>query len=229
MSILWALGFGLGIALEIAVIVSLLRGYIRRFPALLAYCVFLTYSSVSEALGYFRVGPHGASYATSYWINDLVTHALLVLVIAGLVHDSVAGHRYAKHLTALLLAAAVLVGVVSLSIYHVSQISRWMTPVSRNLSVCEEVLVFILWAILIRQRSQDQVLLLVSSGLGIQVTGEVIAQTLRLYSKSRDVWLPNILLNVSDLLCLIVWLWAFLLARAVLPPDSERPARQTTR
>ena len=47
----------------------------------------------------------------------------------------------------------------------------WIFPLSRNLSFIEEVLNFVLWTVLIRNRSRDVVLLLVSAGLGIQVTG----------------------------------------------------------
>lgn len=217
MSVNWLITIAVGFVLEIAVAIALLRGHVRRFPVLFAYCVFLAYSSFADGLQYFKVGQHARSFAFSYWINDMILHAFVVLIVVGLVSQALGSHPYRVSVRWLLFVLPILVGVASMFYYETASINRWMTPVSRNLSFCEEVLVFILWGILLQNRVQDQVLLLVSSGLGIQVTGEVIGHTLRIYARSRDMWLPNVLVNASDLLCLIIWLWAFRAARVVAP------------
>ncbi len=227
----WALPLAIGLALEISIVVLLLRGPLRRFPIIFAYCLFQTYVSLSETVKYFQLGPHTKSFAQSYWVNDLTLHAFVILIIASLVRSALPPSAKSRLVSILLLLFAVTVGLVSMYAFYNVQLNRWMTPVSRNLSFAEEVLVFLLWAILIRARTQDQVLLLVSSGLGIQVTGEVIAHTLRLYSKSRDMWLPNLLLNAADLLCLIIWLWAFRTARTVKsiePAPAAQPVNHNT-
>ncbi|HLJ45953.1 MAG TPA: hypothetical protein VKU01_08095 [Bryobacteraceae bacterium] len=180
--------------------------------------------SISEGLKYFMLGPRAEGFAELYWLNDLVLHAFIILIIGSLVRSALPASVKSRAISMLLSLFAVAVGLISLYFYYDAQLSRWMTPVSRNLSFAEEMLVFLLWAILVRARTQDQVLLLVSSGLGIQVTGEVIAHTLRMYSKSREVWLPNVLLNAADLLCLLIWLWAFRTGRAIAAIEPAPPA-----
>ena len=229
MSVNWLVTIAVGFVLEVAVAVALLRGYVRRFSVLFVYCVFLAFSSFTDGLAYFEVGQHARSFAYSYWINDMILHAFVVLIIAGLVSQALGTHPHRASVRSLLIVLPILVGVASLYLNQNPSISRWMTPVSRNLSFCEEVLVFILWGILLQNRVQDQVLLLVSSGLGIQVTGEVIGHTLRIYARSRDMWLPNVIVNASDLLCLLIWLWAFRAARVVAPqaPAAAQPHHNT--
>lgn len=217
MSLNWLITIAVGFVLEIAVAIALLRGHLRRFPVLFAYCVFLSFSSFTDGLAYFEVGQHARPFAYSYWINDMILHAFVVLIIAGLVNQALGTYPHRTSIRWLLVVLPIVVGVASLYLNQNPSISRWMTPVSRNLSFCEEVLVFMLWGVLLQNRVQDQVLLLVSSGLGIQVTGEVIGHTLRIYARSRDMWLPNVLVNASDLLCLVIWLWAFRAARVVAP------------
>jgi hypothetical protein len=104
----------------------------------------------------------------------------------------------------------VFVGVTLYLLYNPQSGRGWILPLSRNLSFCEELLNFVLWTILIRNRSRDVVLLLVSAGLGIQVTGEVIGRTIRLYARAPSIsWLPDAIVLLCEVGALYIWYRAF--------------------
>jgi hypothetical protein len=106
----------------------------------------------------------------------------------------------------------IFVGVTLYLLYHPQQSGwGWVFPLSRNLSFCEEILNFVLWTILIRNRSREVVLLLVSAGLGIQVTAEVIGRTIRLVAgdPSPISWLPDAIILLGEIGALYVWYRAF--------------------
>jgi len=99
-----------------------------------------------------------------------------------------------------------------------------MTPVSRNLSFCEQILNFMLWTALIRNRDYDRLLVFISAGIGIQVTGEVIGHTIRTFTRMRTmIWLPDTLLMVSEIVCLLTWAWASAAQRVRYRLASLRP------
>jgi hypothetical protein len=121
----------------------------------------------------------------------------------------------------MVLAGVVVVfGFGSLGYYYEPSTLRWMTPLSRNLSFCEAILNFILWTALIRNRTRDTLLLMISVGIGLQVTGEVIGNTLIPYFASSVVWLPKLLVVGSEMLCLVIWFYAFWKTSAV--PAKQR-------
>src|SRR6267378_2494827 len=102
------------------------------------------------------------------------------------------------------------VALGSILAFRDPRITVWMTPVSRNLSFCEEILNFMLWTALIRNRDYDRLLLFISAGIGIQVTGEVIGHTIRTFMWTGTMlWLPDTLVTVSEIICLLTWVWAF--------------------
>jgi hypothetical protein len=54
------------------------------------------------------------------------------------------------------------------------------------------------------------------------VTGEVIGHTIRIYAAfSRFLWLPDILVVVSEMLCLLIWIYAFWTAPPAGSPAAE--------
>src|SRR6267378_947519 len=64
------------------------------------------------------------------------------------------------------------VALGSILAFRDPRINVWMTPVSRNLSFCEQIFNFMLWTALIRNRDYDRLLVFISAGIGIQVTGK---------------------------------------------------------
>jgi hypothetical protein len=220
---LWLLS-PLGALLELCVVIAILRRrYYRRFPIVLALSLFgvVWLIVLSVAVNPRHLALSSRTYAVLYWMGDLVTHGLILSLVLTLIGQAIEGTRSAGR-TMLLLAGAVIVfGFGSLAVLR-SQ-PAWETALSRNMSFCEEVLNFILWIALIRSRRRDGLLFMVSAGIGLQVTGEVIGHTIRMYTGfSRFIVLPDILVVVSEILCLVIWIYAFWTA----PPAGSEQVSQ---
>jgi hypothetical protein len=79
-----------------------------------------------------------------------------------------------------------------------------MTLVTRDLNIWAVILDLILWSLLVASRRRNRPLLLLSGGLGIQLTGAIMGQSLR--RMSPDLFFAGALLEVStSLLALFVW------------------------
>src|SRR5260370_12314565 len=204
----WSLPSLVAICREALALYYLVRGQLKRFRAVLVYCLYGICSSLTETLSYAASGLRPGTYARVYWVNDLVEHAIVILLVIALIRTALENHPQRKLAGSLLLVAALTFAVGSVVVFQGPNLTRWMTPVSRNLSFCEEGLNLILWAILIQRRDDDHQLLLVSAGIGIQVTGEVIGHTLRLYTALQSsLWIPNLLVTASAVLWLLIWIW----------------------
>ena len=147
----------------------------------------------------------------TYWTADVVLHGLTLLMVLFLIREALIGNRDPDMTTFMIVAPVlVFVGVTLYLLYNPQSGRGWILPLSRNLSFCEELLNFVLWTILIRNRSRDVVLLLVSAGLGIQVTGEVIGRTIRLYARAPSIsWLPDAIVLLCEVGALYIWYRAF--------------------
>src|SRR6185369_5358817 len=102
-----------------------------------------------------------------------------------LIDRSLRAYPYRSRVRVLLTLIGLLSVLVSLY-SHSSSASRfvyWMTQVTRDLSVASAVLTLLLWLMLISSNKKDHLLLMVTGGLGLQFTGEAIAQSLRQISQ----------------------------------------------
>jgi hypothetical protein len=102
-----------------------------------------------------------------------------------------------------------------------------MTQVTRDLSVASTVLTLLLWLVLISSRKKDHLLLMVTGGLGLQFTGEAIAQSLRQMSQHHYAAFVagNLIAGGVQLLRLYVWLEAFRRSRSAQEVKKEEPDR----
>jgi hypothetical protein len=101
-------------------------------------------------------------------------------------------------------------------------IGKWMTPWTRDLSFGAAILDLGLWATLIANRQRNYRLLMVSGALGVQFTGEAIAQALRDLSPFlRDV--ATFLVPLPNLICLYIW-WQAFRSTAERPSATPLPA-----
>jgi hypothetical protein len=186
----------------------------RRYPFFAAYLVIGVIYQVIEMAVFARVSnTDSRPYAMTYWTGDVVFHGLILLVVLFLIREALIGNRGPDLSAVMIFAACLTFVVVTLYMLYSPETESghgWVFPLSRNLSFLEEILNFVLWTILIRNRSRDVVLLLVSAGLGIQVTGEVIGRTVRLYARAASVsWLPDAIILLCEAGALFVWYKAF--------------------
>jgi hypothetical protein len=79
-----------------------------------------------------------------------------------------------------------------------------MTLVSRDLNICAVILDLMLWSLLLTARRPDRRLMLLSGGLGLQLTGAIMGEQLRHFSHS--LLLTGTLLEVTTgFLGLYIW------------------------
>jgi hypothetical protein len=224
MSISYLLQFTFAVLLNLGVIVCLARGPFRRFPLVLFFCLLqIVLSSGSNIIFFYFKSL--TLYSKWYWGGDLIGHVCISLIIISIIREALVGKPERNRIALGLLTFMVGVAVVSLILFHAPQLNRWMTPVSRNLSFGEEVLNLVLWSLLLQRNDFDSQFLIVSAGIGIQVTGEVVGHTLRLYTTKSTIWIPSLLVTLSEFICLIVWIWAFSSipgkTKALDAPDSR--------
>src|SRR5260370_41807036 len=147
MSIGWILLSLVAICLEALALYYLVRGPLKRFRAVLMYCVFGILSSLTESLSYGASGLRPGTYARVYWVNDLVEHVIVILLVIALIRTALENLPQRKLAGSLLLVAALTFAVGSVVVFQGPNLTRLVTPVSRDLRFCREGLNLILWAI----------------------------------------------------------------------------------
>ena len=208
MSLGWLFRSGFALTLILAVLVYLARGVWRRFPLVGVFCFIQVLVILSGAISVL-IKVQKQLYFEMYWTGDLIAHAAISVLMLSLIWQTREQGRERRNLVLLVAAGVCIFALASTYIFHDPRLNRWMTPLSRNLSFGEEVLNLILWSILLQAKVSDYLLLMVSAGIGVQVTGEVIGHTLRLYTGPSTVWVPNNLVYFSEIVCLGIWIWAF--------------------
>jgi hypothetical protein len=204
---LWAIGLWL----NLQVIAALMRGSYRQYPFVSAYSLALLLSTVVE------IGLQAAPKTLKneyYWIDEIVLDVLVFCVVVAFI-DEAAQHSKQKVIERhWLVLAAGLICAGSFAIHHGLSLNRWMTLVSRDLNICAVILDVILWSLLAAARRPNRRLMLLSGGLGLQLTGAIMGEQLRYFS--RSLLLTGQLLEVATgFLALYIWWRALRAAPAV--------------
>ncbi|MCP5118105.1 MAG: hypothetical protein GY953_45405 [bacterium] len=197
-----------GLALQLVVVYALTRGPYRQFPGVTAYLLVLFLTGVADLAVFFNVGSWPDWYREYYYLNNTLRHfagfaALVSLIYMATAH---APNRVIHRLKVCLGTLGVVGGCFLLS--SGTWPDAYMNEVSRNLSFSTVVLNLILWFSLIKYCNRDTRLFLVSGGLGLNMTGEAIGQSL--VPVSKLAWhAGNLIAIASHLLCLYIWWVAF--------------------
>lgn len=202
----------IGLVLELLVLASLVRGPYKSFPFVFAYSVTLFLTTVVEvaisSADFFGARQMAKLY---YWINDAVLQVLIFCVVISLIYKATGPASGRANLRRWLILGAILISILSFAIHRdpKSDLSVWMTEVSRDLSFCSVILDLLLWSILIMSKTKDHRLLMLSGGLGIQFTGAAIGQSIRQVAHTHRwkgiAFGGSVLVVLCALLCLFVW------------------------
>jgi hypothetical protein len=179
----------------------MLTGALRHYPFLFLYLLGAFFATVVE---FAAASGIDRSYARYYFANDL---ALQALVLCNILHlASKARHQDPQLLARpqTIAAASAVVLAVSLAITYDTSYVLWMTRVSRNIYFYAAILNMWVWFSLIRTRHRDSVVLAVSAGFGIQMTGAAIGHSLREISRST-VLAGNLIIVLASFCALVVW------------------------
>jgi hypothetical protein len=212
--ICWAIGLPLGVL----VIAALLRGGYRLYPLLFVYQIvdlLMTVAGMPPYIAYYfqREVSARALMAQWSWWDDLLLLPLVLAVVIGLIFRATENIRSRRMMRAASIGYATVVAGISFLVHYGPKMPNgvWMALWIRDLNFFgSAVLDLALWALLLRSRSRDSRLLLVSGGLGIQFTGEAIGDSLRsmaVQHHSRSLsFTGSLITTLVDLLCLyIIW------------------------
>jgi len=108
-----------------------------------------------------------------------------------------------------------------------------MTLISRDLNICAVILDLMLWSLLTATRQPNRRLMLLSGGLGLQLTGAIIGESLIRLSRGM-VFFGSLVEITTGLLGLFVWWAAFRAQQSrapviVMPRNPASPREQRTR
>jgi len=207
MRIVWVLLSSLGITLQVLVIGAMLRGWAGRFRVLFAYLMVLFLTTVMEAAAFYS--PHMYAQTQSYyWLNDALRQGMIFLVVLSFIGQALDRTASSVALKRALWSGAALFVAASLYFTKGPGINVWMTSFSRNLGFLAVLLNLILWAVLLRYRRNQRLLLAVSGGMGIQMAGKAIGHSLRQLTPGTPET-GDVILVGTHILCLYVWWTAF--------------------
>lgn len=217
MNYVWIALSSVGIALQLLLIHALIKGAYRRFPVLFVYAVTLFLTTVVEGAAFYDPQIY-AKTSTYYWVIDAIRQVLIFCLVISMTYQVMGASPRRSAVRRGLVLGAILFAVLSLYFSREDAFGFWMTRTSRNLGFFAVILNLILWAVLIKFRHANKVLLLISGGLGIQMAGKAIGHSLRQISPSTRVG-GDLLIVLSHLVCLYIWWQAF---RSFDQESSER-------
>jgi hypothetical protein len=163
--------WAIGLSLYLLVISALLRGPYRQYPFVFAYALASFFSTVAEIAAHSFPPKVQAKY---YWTDEIVLDVLVFCLVLAFI-DQAARQSPRKVIQRYwLILGAVLIGAGSYVIHRASPPNFRMTLISRDLNICAVILDLILWLLLLSARRPDRTLLLLSGGLGLQLTGAIM-------------------------------------------------------
>lgn len=197
------------IVLLVVLVFLLLRGPYRQYPLILAYC--LTQLVLTAGEDYLRIVRRHEFYTILYWTDEILLNLLLFLMVIVFTYRAVGDSPMRAMLGKMLAAVFVVVVCLPMLIFKgpAFKSTSWLNHTSQLLSFCAAVLNLGLWSALVANRRRDRLLLAVSAGLGIAVTGAAISYGVRGYFTLDWIWLPDLFMSATFVVCMCIWCWAF--------------------
>lgn len=202
----------MSIAIQAVVILFLLRGPFRRYPLLLVYCVLQLLTTGVEEYVYRVYGLASAMYRGLYWTDEVTLDLVLFLMVISLIYRALEGSSMKAGMGRLLGAVVVLVLTVPFVLFSARRFSTsWFDGTAQLLNFGAAIMNLGLWTALIGIKKRDRLLLSVSAGLGIAVTGAAIAFGLRRFTPHESTYqqLADLFKTITYLASVAIWCWAF--------------------
>jgi hypothetical protein len=193
--------WAVGLWLNLLVISALVRGNYRKYPFVFAYTLTLLVSTMVEIA--LQAAPRTVQNGY-YWMDEVILDVLVFCLVIAFIDEAARDSKQKVVERHWLVLAAALICAVSFAIHRSSHLNRQMTLVSRDLNICAVILDLMLWSLLLTARRPDRRLMLLSGGLGLQLTGAIMGEQLRHFSHS--LLLTGTLLEVTTgFLGLYIW------------------------
>jgi hypothetical protein len=202
------------IALQSLLLVSLLfRSNFRRYPLLLVYSVVVLAATVAEVSVLNALGTKSIGYRNLYMADEVIVDLLLFLMVIVMTYQAMGENPLRAKVGRLL--GIVVVGVLLLPfvlfrgpIFGL----RWFYETSQMLNFGGAIMNLALWTALLGNKKRDPLLLSVSAGLGVAVTGAAITYGLlhfRWAASGTAHDLVNLMKSMAYLASLVIWCWTF--------------------
>lgn len=204
-----ALGIS-GVVLQGLVIYAMTRGGYREFPGV-AFCVIVLFlASIAEFAAYVDVSSRPEWYASCYYVSNSGRHLAAFVAVISLIYVAARDNPQRQAFRVKIAVLTLVVITASVLLAGGSWPHAYMNQVNRNLSFATVILTLFLWFSLVRVRTRDRLLFLVSGGLGLNMAGEAISQSLLHLARSGITYHVASLFSIlPHLLCLWIWWTAF--------------------
>src|SRR5262249_36914230 len=221
----WGVLFA-GVALYVMVLSTMLRGACSRYPFVFAYVIQQSLSTVVLFSFVQHFGSRSREYTHAYWASDSLSTLLALLIIIHLIRIAMEGHHYRNTVYRGLLLGTFATAVASLQLMHINgrgfKLGLWMTEVSRDYYFAAVLLNAILWFIFMRRGQENKQLYLMTSGLGLQLTGAAIAFALTVQGRGHFfLSLAKLFVQGTYLANMYVWYVALKDFPAPVPVGTE--------
>lgn len=210
--------------LEVLILLTITRKSLQEFPFLYSAVLVLLLTNAVDAVLYARsASVTRTDRAYIYYFNEMVRQLSIFLLVVSLIYKAVADRPQHRRIVRWLVIGIAFLGLALVLIPTDTKWVKHMTNVVRTLSVAAIVMNLFLWIQLIRERTSQRIVLLISSGLGLQMTADAMGNSLRLLSPDF-VQVGNFVLILAHLMCLYVW-WSAFRKKAVVPVSLRQKRR----
>lgn len=196
--------------LQVVVIYAMTKSELRRFSGVFFYLLVLFLTTVADMSIYLKFGGWPDWYRKYYFIYNSFRHFAAFIAVLSLMFVASANHprRQAFRFKVVVVTLA---GVLLIFLLSPGETPpRYMNQVGRNLSFATAILNVILWLSLARSGVAERRLLMVSGGLGLNMSGQAIGQSLLEISRSMFLgFVGNLVAIGSHFACLYIWWRAF--------------------
>jgi len=167
-----------------------------------------------------------------YWTDEVLLDLLLFLMVILLIYRALEGSPMRAGMGRLLGAVVNSVAIVPFVLFSARRFSTaWFDGTSQLLNFGAAIMNLALWTALIATKKRDPLLLTVSAGLGVAVTGAAITFGLRRFTLPGGTpqHMANLFKAITYLAGLTIWCWAFRprARKSTAPPAVSAPTVQS--
>jgi hypothetical protein len=223
MNLLFTLLQVLSIALQAVLVLFLLWRFLKRYAIILIYCLLQLSATVVAWLLWSDQGRQSVAYRNFYWTAEVALDLTLFLAVILLTYQALEGSKIRPQMGRLLGGVVIFALALPFVLLRGPVFgNNWFNHASQMLTFGAALLNLGLWTALLTNRKRDPLLLKVSVGLGIAMTGAAIAYGMReLFVRLIEVRVVDLFASATHVAGVFIWCWAFWpKARRRVPPAN---------
>jgi hypothetical protein len=190
-----------------------LGGSVRRYPLLVIYSLVFLAATLAERFVLRAAGLASANYRVLYMTDEVIIDLVLFLMVVVMTYQAMGENPLRAKIGRLL--AMVVIGTVLLPfILYPGPVfsSRWFNETSQMLNFGAAIMNLALWTALLGNRRRDPLMLSVSAGLGVAVTGAAITYGLHHFAWTNNPTVGervDLIKSLAHVGSLLIWCRAF--------------------